>query len=124
MRTPFRAVRRRQRGVAMMEALIVATVTSLFFGATWFFHELNHRKESTLQMARYQAWAATRFNCDGTSVSAQLSQTVAVPGVMQRAGTPENMAVSSRTEMACNEKPRPEDTVLSAFSSFSDLIRW
>jgi hypothetical protein len=124
MRNTSQAAHHGKRGVALMEALIVASVTSLFFGATWFFHELNHRKESTLQTARYQAWAATRFSCEGTSVSAQPSHTVGVPGVLQRAGTPESMAVSSRTEMACNVKPRPEDTVLSAFSSFADLIPW
>ena len=56
---------RKRRGAALFEALIASVLITTFLGATWFFHELHARKGETLRLARYQAWAATRAECQG-----------------------------------------------------------
>ncbi|MET0342871.1 MAG: hypothetical protein ABW252_17830 [Polyangiales bacterium] len=105
------AARRRTRvaGIALTEALIVATFMILLFAGVFFVHGVNDKKGDTLRQARYQAWAGTRPGCAGTLIG-QASETAQVTYPL-RGGAP--VALSSRTEMACNEQPHPQDDMIS-----------
>lgn len=113
---------RNRTGAALVEAIVVSCMTLVFFAGTWFMHDIVHQKSVALRAARYQAWAATRFNCGDRSVVGADSQTVTVPVPMRVAnGGGATMSAAARTEMACNVKPRNEDTPIAALLSMLDL---
>jgi len=106
----------------MVEALVVSTVTLIFFAGTWFMHDVVQQKTVALRRARHAAWAATRFHCGSRSVTGEDSQTVAVPVPLRAAnGGGATMSAGARTEMACNVEPRDEDTPIAALLSVLDL---
>jgi hypothetical protein len=115
--------RQKKRGAALTEALVVSLLITIFLGAIWFFHELNAHKGETLRQARYQAWAATRPACDGTSVRGGGTRVAQVPSTMRTGGlAPSSMPVTSSTEMACNVRPEPNSDFASVFGSISELF--
>lgn len=122
-KTGSRARRQRQSGAAFVEALVVSVLIMIFLGGTWFFHELHARKGETLRQARYQAWAATRPECSGSTVQGRGSQTAQVPVTMRLGGMqPASLAVASATDMACNVKPEADSDFASVFGSITELI--
>ncbi|MEY4509474.1 MAG: hypothetical protein RLZZ450_1596, partial [Pseudomonadota bacterium] len=97
-----RTLRGRHSGAALVEGLVVSVLITIFLGGTWFFHELNARKGETLRLARYQAWAATRPECSGSTVHGRGTQTAQVPVTMRMGGMqPASLPVTSATDMAC-----------------------
>jgi hypothetical protein len=115
--------RQKKRGAALTEALVVSVLITIFLGAIWFFHELNAQKGETLRQARYQAWAATRPECEGTTVQGRGTQVAQVPSTMRMGGlAPSSMSVTSSTEMACNVRPEPNSDFASVFGSITELF--
>jgi Tfp pilus assembly protein PilV len=109
--------RRREHGVAMTEALIAICLLVVLFASVSFFHAMYSAKAASLQQARMQAWAGTRFDCRGTEAHGAASSVVQVPvPVRSSTGNVTQRTIASRSELVCNQKPDQRDDVFGVLA--------
>lgn len=108
--------RKRQRGVALTEALIALCMLVVLFAGVAFFHRMYGTKTATMQQARMQAWSATRFDCNGASAGGDVSLTVSVPMPIRVTKDSAQRTIASGAQLVCNLKPEQRDDVLGVLS--------
>jgi hypothetical protein len=122
-----RRARVRRRGAALMEGILAISMITVMFAGVRFFHIMHDQKGDTLREARYRAWVATRPGCGSNHIQGQDSRSVRIPAPLQLGSLARGeLSVNSTVDMACNEKPHPNDDLLSvlewATSNGADAI--
>ncbi|HET8939291.1 MAG TPA: hypothetical protein VFN67_37860 [Polyangiales bacterium] len=107
---------KRQRGVALTEALIALCMLVVLFAGVVFFHRMYGAKTATLQQARMQAWSATRFDCKGASAGGDVAMNVAIPMPIRVTRAADQRTIRSGAELVCNLDPEQRDDVIGVLS--------
>ena len=106
--------RRRRQGVVLTEALLAIGMLIILLAGVTFFHAMYAAKTDTMQRARLQAWAGTRFKCESADVRGNAQLAVAVPSpILMNAAGPAQRTVKSRASFVCNIEPENNEDAIS-----------
>jgi hypothetical protein len=107
--------KRGQSGAVLTEGLIAISLLVVLFAGTTFFHRMYVAKTDTMQRARLQAWAGTRFKCPGGDVPGTAKVTVQVPNPLLAAnpGGAAQRNIQSHAKLVCNLEPENNEDMIS-----------